>query len=583
MNKKIISTILAALMIAGSTSFTAFAVMNKGTVLIGHNAFSFEYANDPSNFNEITDAIVLGGAVYVKNYSGVWVDNNTGLVVAASLIPAVVYKSATETTNFDAQDKDVVVHETLKITSVSTVNISKNTGDVYTLPKTVTVTLANGSTKELAVIWDKVADTKVAGTFTYIGTLTMVDGVVNTDNVTVTTKLIVADSIIKVASVSLNKTTDNLTVGNTDTLTATIVPSNAANKDVTWTTSNSNVATVSNGVVTALAGGTTNITATTVDGSKIANCSVTVNNKLGYVNNNLLGIDLKARSNPDANLDNILGPIFKYEKIEILDTVIGTDNQLWDKIMYKGSVAYVSDPYIQHYTSPSDSVVLIAKNITKQFEVGPYDQIAWNFDGQGLSLGYLQWCIGQGTLQPLLNRMDREYNTVDNPEMKNIFGTNYDEIHNMINTPAEQSNWAIKINDATNEIKESWNSQFVNLTKNENFIKIEKDAEVFYVNKAMGICNDYDLETVRGFALAFDIAVQNGSISPAAKNIIDAELTQTPNMIEKDLLGVIANAVAGSSDDIRSRKMAIVKGYGTVHEITLDLDNDKGLSDTNWR
>ncbi|HEY8890076.1 MAG TPA: Ig-like domain-containing protein [Clostridium sp.] len=582
MNKKIISSILTALMIAGSTSLTAFAAMNKGTVVIGHNAFDLEYANDPSNFNEITDAIVAGGEVYVKGFDGIWSDNNTGLEVSASIIPAVVYKSATETTNFAAQDKDVV-SEALKVTSVSDINISKNTGDIYTLPKTVTVTLADQSTKELAVTWDKVADTKVAGTFTYIGTLTMVDGVVNTGNVTVTAKLIVVDNIIKVASVSLNKTIDTLTVGDVDTLITTIAPINAANKDVTWTTSNSKVATVANGVVTALAAGTTNITATTVEGSKIANCSVTVNNKLGYVNNNLLGYDLSVRSTADINPNNVLGYMFKYEKIEILDTVTGTDNKLWDKIIYNGSIGYVSDPYIQLYTSPGDNVVNIAKNITKQFE--GTSQIAGNFDGQGLSLGYLQWAIGPDTktLQPLLNRMDREYNT----ETRDIFGTNYNTIHNIINTPEEQFNWAKGINDFSNNIIEPWHTQFVNLINTQDFIKIEKDAEVFSINQAMNICNKYNLKTIRGFALAFDITVQNGSISPAATKIIDDVFVGTPNISEENLLGVIANAVANSSvtnsADVLSRKMAIVNGQGTVHEITLDLDKNFGLSDTNWR
>ena len=90
--------------------------------------------------------------------------------------------------------------------------------------------------------------------------------------------------LVPVTSVSLNKTTDNLTVGDTDTLTATAAPSNATNKAVTWASSNSSVATVdSTGKVTAVAAGTAAITATTSDGSKTANCTVTVNNEKGYV------------------------------------------------------------------------------------------------------------------------------------------------------------------------------------------------------------------------------------------------------------------------------------------------------------
>ena len=58
-------------------------------------------------------------------------------------------------------------------------------------------------------------------------------------------------------------------------------------------------------------------------------------------------------------------------------------------------------------------------------------------------------------------------------------------------------------------------------------------------------------------------------------------------MTEKNLLGVIANAVADSStsdfEDIRSRKIAIVNGQGTVHGSILNLDTNYGLSDTYWR
>ena len=82
---------------------------------------------------------------------------------------------------------------------------------------------------------------------------------------------------MEVTGVTLNKTSANLTVGDTETLTATVAPSNATNKNVTWSTSDASVATVSNGAVKAVAPGTATITVTTVDGSKTATCTVTVN------------------------------------------------------------------------------------------------------------------------------------------------------------------------------------------------------------------------------------------------------------------------------------------------------------------
>lgn len=81
-----------------------------------------------------------------------------------------------------------------------------------------------------------------------------------------------------ISSITLNKITDSLTVGQSDTLIATVTPDNATNKTVTWTSSDPSIATVdSNGKVTAVKAGTATITATTTDGSNLsASCVVTV-------------------------------------------------------------------------------------------------------------------------------------------------------------------------------------------------------------------------------------------------------------------------------------------------------------------
>ena len=90
--------------------------------------------------------------------------------------------------------------------------------------------------------------------------------------------LTVTAATVSVTGVSLDKTELSLTVGDTETLTATVAPDNATDKTVTWTSSNSTVATVDqNGVVTAVARGTAVITATAADGSGAsASCTVTV-------------------------------------------------------------------------------------------------------------------------------------------------------------------------------------------------------------------------------------------------------------------------------------------------------------------
>ena len=82
---------------------------------------------------------------------------------------------------------------------------------------------------------------------------------------------------IKATGVTLNLETFNLTVGATGTLSATVVPITASNKNVIWASSHTNIATVnSSGRVTAVSAGTTTITVTTADGDHKAYCAVTV-------------------------------------------------------------------------------------------------------------------------------------------------------------------------------------------------------------------------------------------------------------------------------------------------------------------
>ena len=93
---------------------------------------------------------------------------------------------------------------------------------------------------------------------------------------------------VPVTSVSLDKTSLGLTEGDTETLTATVEPSDATNKNVTWSSDDTSVATVdASGLVTAVARGTAVITATAADGSGAsASCTVTVSSYLPPANPN---------------------------------------------------------------------------------------------------------------------------------------------------------------------------------------------------------------------------------------------------------------------------------------------------------
>ena len=105
---------------------------------------------------------------------------------------------------------------------------------------------------------------------------------------------------VPATGVTLNRRSVSVMKDRTITLTATVEPADAANKNVTWSSSDQSVATVNNGVVTGVATGNAKITVTTEDGSHTASCTVTVTTSLPPV--------LIADFNDIASLDGTISP-----------------------------------------------------------------------------------------------------------------------------------------------------------------------------------------------------------------------------------------------------------------------------------
>ena len=101
----------------------------------------------------------------------------------------------------------------------------------------------------------------------------------------------VAPTVIAVTGVKLDQTTLTLNAGKSAQLTATVSPSNATNKSVTWSASNSNVS-VSGGKVTAKTAGSAIVTVTTADGGYTAQCNVTVNASTAVDHTELTSLNL---------------------------------------------------------------------------------------------------------------------------------------------------------------------------------------------------------------------------------------------------------------------------------------------------
>ena len=146
-----------------------------------------------------------------------------------------------------------------------------------TLKLTATVTPENATDK--TVTWtssDETVATVVDGVVTALkagkATITAKAG-----DVSATCELTVNAKVIPATGITIDKTTAELTEGETLTLTATVSPEDATDKTVTWTSSDETVATVANGVVTALKAGKATITA--ANGGNTATCELTVNAK----------------------------------------------------------------------------------------------------------------------------------------------------------------------------------------------------------------------------------------------------------------------------------------------------------------
>ena len=116
---------------------------------------------------------------------------------------------------------------------------------------------------------------KAAGTATIYATAS--DGSGKRDSIAVT----VGSSCVLVNSITLNRTRVSLGRGGSYVLSATVSPSNATNKSVTWSSSNPSVASVSGGRVCAIANGSATITASANDGSgKSASCTIIVTGEI---------------------------------------------------------------------------------------------------------------------------------------------------------------------------------------------------------------------------------------------------------------------------------------------------------------
>ena len=231
----------------------------------------------------------LAAAVLPSGQTVTWTSQNDSIASVDSngKVTAKAPGSTTITAKITVGGKEYTDSCSVTVTQgnvpVTGVTVSPTSGTVAingTLPLTANIQPSNATNK--AVTWKSLNESiatvdqsgrvtgKAAGNATIL--VTTADG-----GRSATCAVTVTASTVPVTGVTVSPTSGTVAINGTLQLTANIQPSNATNKAVTWTSSNTSIATVdTNGKVTGKAVGSATITATTTDGKKTASCTVTV-------------------------------------------------------------------------------------------------------------------------------------------------------------------------------------------------------------------------------------------------------------------------------------------------------------------
>jgi uncharacterized repeat protein (TIGR02543 family) len=251
----------------------AFEITSAGKILVASQSFDISVSGKTVTLKQSGAAV--GTFDYAINNNTMTITNGTMVGMTIALLSPVVKVSGSNPSGgpppalvgmWYTQANDPA----FEITSAGKILLASQSFDISVSGNTVTL---------------KQSGTAV-GTFDYAinnNTMTITNGTMVGMTVALLSPVVKGGgdppnpSDIPVTGVSLNSTTLTMNVGQTATLTATVMPSNATNKAVTWSVSPGTTSiTVANGVVSANAAGTATVIVTTVDGGKVASCYVTV-------------------------------------------------------------------------------------------------------------------------------------------------------------------------------------------------------------------------------------------------------------------------------------------------------------------
>lgn len=197
------------------------------------------------------------------------VDN--GEITAISAGTTVVTATSEDGSSTESCVVTVVAYVSEVTLNKSEITLSVGTSEVLI----ATIHPSNATNKNLKWVSSDAAIVNVVeGTITALSDGTAIITVISEDGEKSATCTVTV--VVPVSSISINKSELTLKVGDVEELIATILPSDATNKNVTWSSSNSSVVSVNKGVVSAIQIGSARITVETEDGEMSVSCDITV-------------------------------------------------------------------------------------------------------------------------------------------------------------------------------------------------------------------------------------------------------------------------------------------------------------------
>lgn len=256
-------------------------ILNPSIFVSGITLSSTTVNLTPSQTSQLTATVLPANAL---NKTVSWVSSNpaaatvvNGLITAIAAGSATITVSSTDGSNRSATA--LVTVTAIPIVPVTAISLNQNTATLSptnTLTLTAIITPSNAANK--LVTWSSNSSNATVNSSGVVTAVSAGSAIITATSVSNNVKATCAITItVPVTSVTVSSSSNIINMGATKQLTATVLPSNATNKTVTWSSTNVNIATVSSsGLVRGIASGSTTIRVQTVDRGFTATFNVSV-------------------------------------------------------------------------------------------------------------------------------------------------------------------------------------------------------------------------------------------------------------------------------------------------------------------